>query len=63
MKNSDDDRDQTIGNLLGLIAAALLIVFSLLILFRLEHFVVRRDCYVQGIHVCASIGRGRSPHF
>jgi hypothetical protein len=59
----DEDTGYTVGNLLGLVAAALLIVISLLVLMRMEHFVMRRDCYVQKIHACASIGGGRYTHF
>ena len=59
----DDDTGYTISNLLGLAAAVLLIVVSLLVLMRMEHFAMRRDCYVQKIHACASIGGGRYTRF
>ena len=59
----EEDHDNAVGNLLGLIAAVLLIAISLLVLMRLERFVMRRDCYVQKIHACASIGGGRYTHF
>ena len=59
----EEERLQRTANLLGLAAAALLIAISLLVLTRLEHRVMRRDCYVQKIHACASIGSGRYTHF
>lgn len=62
-RRPEEDHDNTVGNLLGLIAAALLIAISLLVLLRLERLAMRRDCYVQKIHACASIGGGRYTHF
>jgi hypothetical protein len=63
MKTPGDDDDNGPGNISGLIAAGLLICASLLILLRMEHYAVRRDCYVQGVHACASVGSGRNPRF
>lgn len=63
MKKPGDDDHNGPGNILGLVAAGLLICVSLLILLHEEGFVVRRDCYVQGVSACPAIGSGRNPHF
>jgi hypothetical protein len=55
--------DNSGSNFFAFIAVVLLVALSLFVLFRLEHFIARRDCYEQHMHACASIGSGRYPHF
>jgi hypothetical protein len=58
-----DDDGNGPANLLGIIAAVLLVGFSLLVLLQLQHRIARRDCYVQHAHACGQIGSGRYTHF